>query len=270
VLATGETDGYYADYAARPVVHLGRALAEGFAWQGEPSPHRKAEARGEPSADLPPLAFVPFLQNHDQIGNRALGERIASLANPPALRLATAALLLAPSIPLLFMGEEYAASTPFLYFCDFAGELADAVREGRRREFAAFARFRDPAARERIPDPGAEDTFLRSKLKWEEREAGEHARWLAFYRDLLAKRARYIVPHLDGKRFGARFEPVGAGGLAVDWTLADGSRLHLRANFSDTGCEAMRGAPGALVHAEGEARDAGRAPWSGAWSLEAA
>jgi maltooligosyltrehalose trehalohydrolase len=270
VIATGETDGYYADYAARPVAHLGRALAEGFAWQGEPSPHRKAEPRGEPSADLPPLAFVPFLQNHDQVGNRALGERIAGLAHRPALRLATAALLLSPSIPLLFMGEEYAASTPFLYFCDFAGELAEAVREGRRREFAAFARFRDPAARERIPDPGAEETFLRSKLKWEEREYGPHAEWLALYRQLLAARARHIVPHLHGRRFAARFETVGAGGLAVDWTLGDGARLHLRANFSERRCDEMACAPGTVLHAEGAAREAGRAPWSGTWSLEAA
>jgi len=269
VIVTGEADGYYADYAARPVMHLGRALAEGFAWQGEPSPHRKGAARGEPSADLPPLAFVPFLQNHDQVGNRALGERIASLAEPAALRLATAALLLAPAVPLLFMGEEYAASTPFLYFCDFAGALADAVREGRRREFAAFARFRDPAAREHIPDPGAEETFLASKLDWEERTSGVHAEWLALYGRLLAARARHVVPHLDGPHRGARFETIGAGGLAVDWTLADGARLHLRANFSGTPCADMPRAPGRAVHAEGAARDAGRAPWSGAWSLEA-
>ena len=270
VIATRETDGYYADYAARPVMHLGRALAEGFAWQGEPSPHRKGEARGEPSADLPPLAFVPFLQNHDQVGNRAMGERIASLADPAALRLATAALLLAPSVPLIFMGDEYAASTPFLYFCDFAGPLAEAVREGRRREFSGFARFRDPAARERIPDPGAEETFAASKLKWEERTDGAHAAWLALYRELLAARTRHIVPHLEGDRFGARFETVGGAGLAVDWTLGDGARLHLRANFSATPCVEMSAAPGTAVHVEGARRDAGRAPWSGAWSLEAA
>ena len=270
VIATGETDGYYADYSLLPVAHLGRTLAEGFAWQGEPSPHRKGQSRGEPSADLPPLAFVPFLQNHDQVGNRALGERIASLAEPAALRLATAALLLAPSIPLLFMGEEYAASTPFLYFCDFEGKLAEAVREGRRREFAAFARFRDPAARERIPDPGAEETFLASKLVWEERATGAHAEWLALYRKLLAARARHVVPHLAGARHDARFRVIGPGGLAVDWTLGDGARLHLRANFSEVPCEEMTAAPGTVVHAEGAVRDAGRAPWSGTWSLEAA
>ncbi len=207
VIATRETDGYYADYAARPVSHLARALAEGFAWQGEPSPYRGGVARGEPSADLPPAAFVPFLQNHDQVGNRALGERIASLADPAALRLVTATLLLSPSVPMLFMGEEFAASTPFLYFCDFQGELATAVREGRRREFASFERFADEAARERIPDPNAIETFESSKLDWEERRAlGVHAEWLARYSDLLevrraARRAASRRRALRGARF---------------------------------------------------------------------
>jgi len=269
ILATGEADGYYEDYAARPVTHLGRALAEGFAWQGEPSPHRQGAARGEPSADLPPLAFMPFLQNHDQVGNRALGERLCALADPAALRLATAALLLAPSVPLLFMGEEFAASSPFLFFCDFTGDLANAVREGRRKEFAAFARFADPAARSRIPDPGAEETFARSKLAWEEIGREGHARWLALYRELLAIRARDIVPHLAGDRFSARFGTAGPAGLAVDWTLGDGARLHLRANFSEAPIAALPAAPGKRIHAQGEPRDGTWPPWSGAWSLEA-
>jgi malto-oligosyltrehalose trehalohydrolase len=268
VLATGETDGYYRDYAARPAMHLGRALAEGFAWQGEPSPHHHGEARGEPSAGLAPLAFVPFLQNHDQVGNRALGERLAALADPRALRLVTAALLLAPAIPLVFMGEEFAASTPFLFFCDFHGELAAAVRDGRRREFAAFERFRDPAARDRIPDPGAEDTFRASKLAWEEARHGEHAAMLALYRELLRIRFARIVPHLAGDRFAARFALHGDAGLAVDWTLGDGARLHLRGNFSESEAHGIAPAPGALLHSEGGARD-GRFPaWSGAWTLE--
>ena len=270
VLATGETDGYYGDSAARPAHHLGRALAVGFAWLGEPSAHRLLAARGEPSAGLPPLAFVPFLQNHDQVGNRALGERIAALAPPEALRLATAALLLAPSIPLLFMGEEFAASSPFLYFCDFHGELAQAVREGRRREFASFARFRDPQLRGRIPDPGAESTFLRSKLRWEECAVAPHAQWLALHRELLALRARRIVPHLEGDGFGARFETRGAAGLAVDWTLGDGARLHLRANFSGEALEGLPRAAGEALHAEGAAPPSGERwpPWSGAWTIE--
>jgi maltooligosyltrehalose trehalohydrolase len=144
-LLTGERDGYYGDYAADAARLLARALAEGFSWQGETSQHRGGARRGEPSTHLPLTAFVPFLQNHDQVGNRAMGERLATLVPPERLRLATAILLLAPSVPLVFMGDEFAARTPFLYFCDFEGELGRAVREGRRREFASFARFGDEA-----------------------------------------------------------------------------------------------------------------------------
>src|SRR5690606_14174365 len=122
--------------------------------------------RGEPSAHLPPTAFVNFLQNHDQIGNRAFGERLASLVEPEPLRALTAVTLLAPSVPLLFMGEEWAARDPFYFFCDFSGDLADAIRNGRRREFEHFPDFRDSATRERIPDPGAPETFHQSRLDW--------------------------------------------------------------------------------------------------------
>src|SRR5690606_33956629 len=131
VILTGETDGYYADYAGRPQALLARCLAEGYAYQGEVSHHEGEVPRGEPSAHLPPTAFVPFLQNHDQIGNRARGERLAHLVdNDDALYAVIAVLLLAPSPPLLFMGEEWAAPEPFPYFCDFGPELAQKVREG--------------------------------------------------------------------------------------------------------------------------------------------
>src|SRR5690606_29849564 len=113
----------------------------------------------EPSGHLSPTSFVLFLQNHDQIGNRAFGERLVELARPDALRAATALLLLSPMIPLLFMGEEWGAREPFLFFTDHHGELADAVREGRRNEFAEFAEFADEETRARIPDPNAIETF---------------------------------------------------------------------------------------------------------------
>ena len=154
VLATKETDGYYSDYADDTVARFGRTLTQGFAYQGEFSAN-KGEARGTPSAALPLGAFVKFLQNHDQIGNRPFGDRITAIAPAPAVRALLATYLLAPSPPLLFMGEEWGASTPFLFFCDFEPELAKLVTEGRRNEFASFAAFSDPARRDRIPDPSA-------------------------------------------------------------------------------------------------------------------
>jgi maltooligosyltrehalose trehalohydrolase len=152
VIVTGETAGYYADYADRPLEKLGRALTGGFIYRGEWSPYRGA-ARGEPSAQLPPTAFVNFLQNHDQIGNRAFGERLTQLTAPPALAAAAAIQFLSPGIPLVFMGEEVGAKEPFIFFCDFDGELAASVRDGRRREFARFPAFASEEARQQIPDP---------------------------------------------------------------------------------------------------------------------
>jgi maltooligosyltrehalose trehalohydrolase len=270
VAVSGEKDGYYRDYAERPLWHLGRCLAEGFSYQGDPSKNRRGERRGEASRHLPPEAFIDFIQNHDQVGNRAMGERLIALAPEPAVRLAAAALCLAPAIPMLFMGEEFGARTPFLFFCDFQGELADAVREGRRKEFAAFERFSDPRVRETIPDPNAEQTFLDSKLPWDALEQPDNAAWLRHYRDLLQARAREIAPRLADAPVNAIFKVIGTTGLAIDWHLADGARLRLRANFGDAALDSLDAAPGRLVFAVG--RQAGEAgglgPWSGVWTIE--
>ncbi|HEY8564701.1 MAG TPA: malto-oligosyltrehalose trehalohydrolase [Beijerinckiaceae bacterium] len=232
VLVTGESDGYYADYADAPVKRLGRCLAEGFAYQGEPSAHRGGETRGEPSGHLPPSAFVGFLQNHDQIGNRAFGERISAIARPKRLALAHAALLLSPQVPLLYMGEEWSASTPFLFFVDFAGDeaLNDAVREGRRREFESFASFK--GATEAIPDPTQEETFVRSRLDWHERERPPHAEVLAQTKALLALRAAEVVPLTKTRFLGAEAREPQAGLLDVTWRY-EGGTLRLLANFGE-------------------------------------
>ncbi len=231
VIATGESDGYYADYAADPLVPLARCLAEGFAWQGEPSPFRGGEPRGEPSTQLPPPAFINFLQTHDQIGNRACGERLCHLAQNEALEAVAAVLLLAPQIPLLFMGEEFAASQPFLYFCDFGTNLAQAVTEGRRNEFAAFARFADPAARAAIPDPNDPATCARCVLDWESLEIPPHKRAHALSKLLLSVRRKEIVPRLAGMKCAARVVRLGPQALRVQWTLNDGTQLTLTANL---------------------------------------
>jgi maltooligosyltrehalose trehalohydrolase len=234
VLATGECDGYYGEFADNPIQRLGRALAEGFAWQGEPSPWRHGQPRGEPSAGLPATAFVDFTQTHDQVGNRAFGERLLALASPAAVRAAVACVLLAPAIPMLFMGEDFGASTPFLFFCDFDGELAAAVTAGRREEFGRFARFSDPRTRAEIPDPNAEATFLASKLDWSAASASPGREWAAFYKRLLAVRREDIVPRLPAIAPGGSFE-IGEGRLLhVCWRLGEGSRLHLAVNFSAT------------------------------------
>jgi maltooligosyltrehalose trehalohydrolase len=241
VLLTGESDGYYSDYSDHPLLRLGRCLTEGFAYQGETSRHREGHFRGEPTSGLTSTAFVCFLQNHDQIGNRAFGERISELTTPDALRVATAIFLLSPFPPLLFMGEEFAAETPFLFFCDFESSLASRVTEGRRNEFALFSQFRDQAARERIPDPGARETFEDSKLNWASVNLPRHAEWLRFYRDLLKLRSTHIIPHLDNTSpLSATFETHGERGLAARWILPDGLRLSLLANL---GCKESSGIP---------------------------
>jgi maltooligosyltrehalose trehalohydrolase len=229
VLLTGERDGYYADYARAPAEALARILAEGFAYQGEPSEHRGGEKRGTPSGALPPTAFVSFLQNHDQIGNRAFGERLVKLAKPGALRAAIALLLLSPQIPLIFMGEETGAEEPFLYFTDFQAELADAVREGRRAEFAQFPAFADASVREQIPDPNAPSTFETSRPSFAGRRAQD---WSRLYTSLLKIRRERIVPHLRGaKSLGA--QSVGDAAIIARWRLANGDRLTIAGNFGD-------------------------------------
>lgn len=219
VLATGESDGYYRAYADAPARHLARALAEGFAYQGEVSPFT-GEPRGEESAHLAPACFVDFMQNHDQVGNRAHGERLISLCGERILRCLSSILLLAPSPPLIFMGEEWGCRQPFLFFCDFGGELGEAVRKGRRDEFARFAAFADPRARSRIPDPLAEQTFKRSVLRWKDARSAAGRAWQAHYKALLdIRRAEITMRDFGPGRYrmlaGRAFEVIWEGGLAL-------------------------------------------------------
>jgi maltooligosyltrehalose trehalohydrolase len=253
VLVTGETDGYYADYAEQPLERFGRALAEGFVFQGEPSALRGGARRGEPSAHLPSPAFVSFLQSHDQVGNRALGERLHALGDPARERAALACLLLSPQVPMLFMGEEFAAATPFLYFCDFGPELAQAVAQGRREEFARFAAFADPKARAAIPDPGSAETFARSKLDWPCRARTRHRERLALVRELLRLRRERLVPRLAGMRRGGRYA-VRDGQLRVSWTLGDRSTLHLATDAGTGAGVAGASLPGSPLYEDGAVR----------------
>jgi malto-oligosyltrehalose trehalohydrolase len=227
VLLTGEKNGYYQDYAGNPAGQIARVLCSGFTYQGEPSPHRGGRRRGEPSQFLSPLAFVNFLQNHDQIGNRPLGERLVTQIGEAPLAAALAVTLLAPMPPLLFMGEEWGATEPFPFFCDFPEPLASAVRKGRRAEFkSAYA-----ALGEAIPDPLAEDTFPRAVLDWDARSTPAGRKRLGLVRDLLTIRQREVTPHLATSRFGAAQDDNRV--LRANWPLGDGRSLILLANLSD-------------------------------------
>jgi maltooligosyltrehalose trehalohydrolase len=226
VLLTGETAGYYSDYEDAET-HVTRTLAEGFAYQGEPSPHRDGQKRGEPSGTLPRAAFVNFLQNHDQIGNRPLGERLSSLAKPEAVQAALAVLLLQPSPPMLFMGEEWGATEAFPFFCDFSGDLAEAVRNGRKKEFAdAYAKHGGA-----IPDPIAKETRDSAVLNWDARKEPAHAAHLELTRNLLAARKRWITPMLTAMH-GKGQVSLDGGVLNARWP-AGGKTLLILANLSD-------------------------------------
>jgi malto-oligosyltrehalose trehalohydrolase len=260
VLLSGETHDYYGDYREHTVAQLGRALAQGFAYQGEHS-HHLGKRRGESSGHLPPSAFINFLQNHDQVGNRVRGERLPQLLHDPAALLAASAVvLLAPSPPLLFMGEEWAAPEPFPWFCDFEPQLLARVREARQREF--------PGA----PDPGAPATFEAARLRWQRRKEGAHARTLTHYRRLLAIRRRDIVPLIPQVGAGRFSRPGPGGALAVDWSARDRT-LHLIANLSPAPAPLPARVAGRLVYATHPGIRATLArqelePWSVLWLLE--
>jgi maltooligosyltrehalose trehalohydrolase len=267
VIASGEADTYYVDYK-EPIPLLGRALTQGFAYQGELSSYRGGESRGEPTEGLPLTRFISFLQNHDQVGNRALGDRNLRYSNPCAIRALAAILWLAPGPPLLFMGEEFAADSPFLYFCDFEKDLAKAVTEGRRQEFAKSAQFRDEKLRNSIPDPNDVQTFLRSKLNWQSVSAPAHAKWLEFYSSLLALRQKEFVPLLreNGAFLKSHATVFQDRGLAVCWH-AQAKTLELRANLGSSPIAWTRPC-GRLLYSTFDAADEREMPeWSVAWYL---
>lgn len=259
-LVTGETDGYYVDYDAEPGRRLARALTEGFDYQGETSAHRSGARRGEPSGYLPITAFCAFLQNHDQVGNRAHGERISALAPPEAVEAATAIVLLSPQIPLLWMGEEWAASARFPFFCDFEGELAIAVRDGRRREFATFKKFSDSDAPAVIPDPNDPETFAAAVLDWSETTKPPHAARLDLVRSLLSIRRRHVVPLLkSGTCERSAIHEGPAVRVRWDWPAAG---LELTANLSPAAARLPPSVGGDRLFAQGaDDRDERLEPW---------
>ncbi len=265
VAATRENTAYYQEYLDDTRL-TARAIAEGFAFQGEVMRFR-GRPRGEASTDLPPAAFVSFIQNHDQVGNRAFGERLGMLAPREKLRAVAAVYLLAPQIPMLFMGEEWNARQPFQFFCDFHGELADAVRNGRREEFKRFPEFSAPDKRASIPDPQDVRTFERSKLQWADRCLPDCAAWLHWYQRILTARRTYVVPLLGEIAHAGNAQIAGANAVCVSWRAGPDLQLRLSANLSDDPREWPLDS-GRVIWHEGSPPNGGLlAPWTVRWTL---
>ena len=204
---TGDDEAYYRDYTGS-VADIVTTINQGWFYTGQPSVFHEGQPRGTDPSGLPPRAFYVGIQNHDQVGNRASGDRLHHKVSLAEYRAVSALLLCLPQTPLLFSGQEWAASSPFQYFTDHDAELGKIVTEGRRREFKQFRAFEDPAARKLIPDPQDPTTFERSKLNWSEIEKEPHASIRRLYRELLI--LRRDEPAL---RSG---EPCGSWAFAVD------------------------------------------------------
>ena len=189
VMLTKQREGYYANFEGTPR-ELADTLAHGWHYRGQPR-LTSGKPRGAESIALAPEQFVYCISNHDQVGNRAFGERLGHVIDPAAYRAASALLCLVPYTPMLFMGQEWAASTPFQFFTDHNAELGKLVTEGRRKEFQNFPAFADPKQRERIPDPQAVSTFQSSKLRWDELREEKHAQMLLLYQEFLGLRTTH-------------------------------------------------------------------------------
>ena len=241
---------------------LGKSLATGFVIAAEEKGKVEYECR------VPPTAFIAFVQTHDLIGNRIFGERIHSIAAPEAVRAITAICLLLPQIPMLFMGEEWGASTPFPFFCDYHGELADQVRKGRYDQLSK----QDPApsAEEmrRAPDPQAEETMRSAQLKWDEVGEGSHASLLDWHKRILRIRQQAVVPLLrDLPGTCGTYQIIGPGALEVNWTLTGGADLRLAINLCSQASLGFSEEAGREIWREGSGGEGAMGPWSVCWRI---
>jgi maltooligosyltrehalose trehalohydrolase len=247
---TSESEGYFQDFEGTGA-DLAATVRSGFFYTGQ-RVARTGKARGTSTAGVAPERFVFSIQNHDQVGNRALGDRLGHVVQGAAYRAASALLLCCPQTPLLFMGQEWDASTPFQYFTDHHAELGRAVSAGRREEFRAFASF----AGQDVPDPQARATFERSRLRWDERFEVGHAQVLALYRELLTLRRSH--PALRARApgsFDAR--AVGPHAVALERTDAPGDSVVLVANLAGKLACTLPGGPFELLLSTEEARFGG-------------
>ena len=268
---TGENTGYYEDFdnlATRCDI-LGRSLAEGFAYQGEVKP-QEGVVRGQPSVGLPPTAFVTYMQNHDQIGNRIKGNRICTIASEDAVLAMASVYLLSPQIPMLFMGEEWGAQEPFPFFSDLPADLRDVTRKGRIEELKKTPEHEDPSKPnvDEAVDPTAIRTFRAAKLDWTAlREADERKR-LSYYRTLLDVRQREVVPRLANiGGFAGSHETLGDNAVLVRWRLGDGSCLRLYLNLCSETQDGLNPIIGRQIWLQGFAVDGKLGPWTALWTI---
>lgn len=231
VVATGETGGHYRRFAKHPWLKLSHALRHGFIFPDHNAEH--PEVVPEVDFYLPPTAFIDFLQNHDQIGNRAFGERLTILAHPLMLEVLTAVLLLSPHIPFLFMGEEFGETQPFHFFCDWKDELGEIVYKGRLKEVESFGELPVGKVAKDMPAPNALSTFEDSKLRWNRAGTDEGRKWLDLMAKLIRLRQQFVVPLLGTIGIVETEAPDAEEGVvAVSWQF-EGGKLELRANLTD-------------------------------------
>lgn len=236
IVATGETGGYYKNFLDDTIGTLREATARGFVG----ADRAKDRVGPAPQDPLPPDVNINFLQNHDQIGNRAFGDRLASQTDPDLLKVMTALLLLSPPVPLLFMGDDYGEVRPFQFFADFEGELAQAIKTGRAAEAEKFGGLTEDRTLADLPDPLSDETFERSKLDWSRADTREGRQHIDFIRELIGLRQRYIAPLLKTKTVEPHIVPAEDGIVAIDWRSPVGTLL-LRVNLTEA-----NGAPPAL------------------------
>ncbi len=253
IAATGETGGYYRNFLDDTIGTIREATAKGFV-RADRAKDRVGPAPQDP---LPPDVNINFLQNHDQIGNRAFGDRLTTQADPDLLRVMTALLMLSPPVPLLFMGEEYGEEQPFQFFVDFEGELADATKAGREEEAEKFGGMPQGKTRNDLPDPLSEATFGRSKLDWSRAASPEGRRQIDFVRKLIGLRQQYIAPLLQAGALEPHILAAGDGIVAIDWRSPRGTlllRAHLTAETA-----ALPALPGEAILTLSARAEAG--PW---------
>ena len=229
VAATGESGGYYEAFRHDPWTKVKKALAEGYLQQGK----RLLRIEPPPTASLPAPAFVHFLQNHDQVGNRALGDRLHTIIGERCHKVLTEILALSPQIPLFFMGDDHLSERRFHFFTDFEGELARAVAAGRRKEAANFGGLPKGYRPEDTPDPNDLATFENCKIIWDEAGGPIRVAWASFLQRLFEVRRKHVVPLLAScPGYAGRVLPSDDDAIYLDWKL-NGRVLRLRANCSE-------------------------------------